>query len=78
MNWKKELEEAIALGLGAIAGYYAGGFIPLKGLYKAIIGFLLVFAGAYISNTDAKLFVMGLGAVVMVQGLTVELVKVRL
>ncbi|MEM3845939.1 MAG: hypothetical protein QXU98_09580 [Candidatus Parvarchaeota archaeon] len=70
---KKSAVEAIMIAIGGIIAYMLKGKIPVSGYIEAIIGLIIVFAGAYIDHEYAGPLVEGFGIVLTVDGLSASL-----
>ncbi|MCW1310125.1 MAG: hypothetical protein QXP04_05475 [Candidatus Nanoarchaeia archaeon] len=70
---KRSAVEAIMIAIGGIIAYMLKGRIPISGYIEAIIGLIIVFAGAYIDHEYAGPLVEGFGIVLTVDGLSASL-----
>ncbi|MEM4067798.1 MAG: hypothetical protein QXV17_13160 [Candidatus Micrarchaeaceae archaeon] len=70
---KKSAIEAIMIAIGGIIAYMLKGRIPISGYIEAIIGLIIVFAGAYIDHEYVDPFIEGFGIVLTVDGLSASL-----
>ncbi|MEM3845641.1 MAG: hypothetical protein QXU98_08070 [Candidatus Parvarchaeota archaeon] len=70
---KKSAIEAIMIAIGGAIAFMLKGRIPISGHIEAIIGLIIVFAGAYVDHEYAGPFIEGFGIVLTVDGLSASL-----
>ncbi|MEM0143020.1 MAG: hypothetical protein QXL94_03600 [Candidatus Parvarchaeum sp.] len=73
---KKSAVEAIMIAIGGAIAFMLKGRIPVNGYIEAILGLIILFAGAYIDHEYIKPFIEGIGIVLTVDGLSASLPSV--
>ena len=73
---KKDVIEGAILVIGGALAFMLKGKIPVSGYIEAVVGFVIVFVGAYIDGAFVGSFLEGFGIVLAVDGLSASLPSV--